>query len=426
MFRIRNVTAFSLSYAAFLVLLAAPASAATQTISPAALAASGQPAQEAIQEALILAEPGDTVYLTRGTYHLTGGLSLDVDQVTVKGDGMDATILSFKGQEAGGEGLLVTSNQVVLTGFAVEDTKGDAVKAHGVDTITFRNIRTEWTGGPKETNGAYGLYPVSSRNVLIDGCIAVGASDAGIYVGQSENIIVRNSLAAFNVAGIEIENSYYADVYANEATHNTGGILIFDLPGLPQQGGHDIRVFGNKIIANDTPNFAPEGNIVGSVPKGTGIMVMANAQVEVTDNDLDDNATTHILLSTYPNDFDDDAYNPYPSAIHVHNNRLGRGGFAPDNKIGDLIASISGTPVPGIVWDGASPFWDYLFGPGDGQGIYVHGNISTEPGGSAGFINLDAPMWFAFKPFHGVSREPPDHDGPPPDIAPVTLPQDAG
>ena len=37
-------------------------------------------------------------------------------------------------------------------------------------------------------------------------------TDAGIYVGQSRNIIVRNSIARYNVAGIEIENCYYADV----------------------------------------------------------------------------------------------------------------------------------------------------------------------------------------------------------------------
>ena len=60
------------------------------------------------------------------------------------------------------------------------------------------NLRTEWTGGPKSTNGAYGLYPVESKDVYIDGCIAIGASDAGIYVGQSKNIIVKNSQAMYN------------------------------------------------------------------------------------------------------------------------------------------------------------------------------------------------------------------------------------
>ena len=95
----------------------------------------------------------------------------------------------------------------MLEDFAVEDTKGDGVKSKGSDQITFRNLRVEWTAGPNEANGAYGVYPVASKNVLIDGVVVRGAADAGIYVGQSENIVVRNSRAEFNVAGIEIENS---------------------------------------------------------------------------------------------------------------------------------------------------------------------------------------------------------------------------
>ena len=35
------------------------------------------------------------------------------------------------------------------------------------------NLKTEWTGGPKSTNGAYGFYPVESEDVLIDGCVAM-------------------------------------------------------------------------------------------------------------------------------------------------------------------------------------------------------------------------------------------------------------
>ena len=180
---------------------------------------------EKIQEALILLQPGDSLTLQEGIYQFEDGLSLDVDNVTIKGEGQGKTILSFKDQVSGAQGLLVTSDGVILKDFAIEDAKGDALKVIGANGIYMINIRTEWTGGPKSTNGAYGLYPVESKNVLIDGCVAIGASDAGIYVGQSENIIVRNSRAHYNVAGIEIENSYYADVYDNLASHNTGCLL---------------------------------------------------------------------------------------------------------------------------------------------------------------------------------------------------------
>ena len=244
----------------------------------------GPNAQERLQEALILMEEGDTLIIKSGYYKFEDGLSLDVDDVTVKGEGIDITILDFKNQQSGAQGLLVTSDRVTLSDFSIIDAKGDALKVIGAKGINMINLKTEWTGGPKSTNGAYGFYPVESEDVLIDGCVAIGASDAGIYVGQSKNIIVRNSVAQYNVAGIEIENSYYADVYNNLASHNTGGILVFDLPDLPQQGGHHIRVFNNKSIDNDTDNFAPEGNIVGEVPRGTGIIIMANSDVEIFDN----------------------------------------------------------------------------------------------------------------------------------------------
>ena len=262
-------------------------------------------AYEEIQEALILAEPGDVIRLTAGTFILEDSLSLDVDNVQIEGEGMHQTILDFKNQKSGAQGLSVTSDNVTLQDFSIHDANGDAIKVKGVENIKFLRVKTEWTNGPDPQNGAYGLYPVESKNVLIDGCVAIGASDAGIYVGQSQNIIIRNSRAEYNVAGIEVENSYYADVYNNIATHNTGGILVFDLPGLPQQGGHNVRVFNNQSINNNTPNFAPEGIIVGEVPSGTGIIIQANSDVEIFDNLIGENGTVNIAIVTYGSDFED-------------------------------------------------------------------------------------------------------------------------
>ncbi|MGK2741695.1 parallel beta-helix domain-containing protein [Tepidicaulis sp. LMO-SS28] len=402
------------------ILLWAGLAAEAQAAQVAVSFGEGTSPQEALQTALILAEPGDTLLLPAGTYAMAAGLSLDIDDVTLRGEGPEKTVLSFKTQEAGSEGLLVTSSHVTLEDFAIEDAKGDAIKAMGSDGITFRNLRVEWTNGPSPENGAYGLYPVSSKNVLIENCTAIGASDAGIYVGQSDGIIVRNSRALFNVAGIEIENSYRADVYGNEATRNTGGILVFDLPGLPQQGGHSVRVFGNKVHTNDTKNFAPEGNIVGEVPTGTGIMVMANRDVEIFDNDIANNGTVNVLIVAYPNDYEDEDYFPYPQGIHVHDNRFGEGGAAPDNEIGSLIAEIAGTPVPDIVWDGRMPWMEYFFGANAGNGLYIGGNESTVSE-SVTFADLNVPLYFTASWFHSVDRAYPDHAGEPATLAPVTL-----
>jgi len=325
----------------------------------------GENAQEELQEALILMSEGDTLLIKEGYYLFEDGLSLDVDDVKIIGEGMDKTILDFKDQQSGAQGFLVTSNKVTLKDFAILDAKGDALKAIGSKGIYMINLRTEWTGGPKSSNGAYGFYPVESEDVLIDGCVAIGASDAGIYVGQSKNIIVRNSVAQYNVAGIEIENSYYADVYNNLASHNTGGILIFDLPDLPQQGGHHIRVFDNKSIDNDTDNFAPEGNIVGEVPRGTGIIIMANSDVEVFNNVISGNGTVNLSIVSYSDETDDPNYYPHPRRIQIHDNTYGPAGFDPDIETGDLakaLYEISDGDMPDIFWDGVVSVSQMLFG----------------------------------------------------------------
>ncbi|MEL7446793.1 MAG: parallel beta-helix domain-containing protein, partial [Pseudomonadota bacterium] len=195
-----------LTVAALALASAVPVLAETHTIAP------GEGAQERLQEALILAEPGDVVMLEAGRFAMTDGLSLDVDGVTLKGAGMLESVLDFTDQAGSGEGLLVTSDNVTLRDFAIENAKGDGIKSKGADQIIYHAIRVEWTNGPDASNGAYGIYPVEASNVLVQDSYVRGASDAGIYVGQSENIIVRRNRVVENVAGIEIENSNYAQV----------------------------------------------------------------------------------------------------------------------------------------------------------------------------------------------------------------------
>jgi hypothetical protein len=170
--------------------------------------------------------------------------------------------------------------------------------------------------------------------------------------GQSRRIVVRKSRAERNVAGIEIENCFEADVHDNIAQYNTGGILIFDLPNLPQMGGHSIRVFDNIVADNDTPNFAPKGNIVATVPMGTGVMIMANRDVHVFNNALEGNATANVMIVAYKQAFDDPKYEPRVRNVVVRDNLHGRAGFAPDFPGGkELAAALGGSLLP-IFWDG--------------------------------------------------------------------------
>jgi len=287
-----------------------------------------------LQERLLDAKPGDVIEVPEGTFQFDRSLSLRVDDVTLRGQGMDKSILSFKGQKAGAEGLLVNANGFTLENLAIEDSKGDGFKISESENVTIRGVRVEWTGGPKTSNGGYGLYPVLCRNVLIEDSVAIGASDSGIYVGQSRDVIVRNNRAERNVAGIEIENTINADVYDNVATGNTGGILVFNMPALTQQGDA-IRVFRNKVVENNLDNFGAKGTPVASVPAGSGVVINSNDNIEIFDNDIADNRTANIIVSSvYSTGYKDDKasgeFDPYPERIHVHGNRLSGGGDSPD------------------------------------------------------------------------------------------------
>ncbi|WP_067585986.1 parallel beta-helix domain-containing protein [Endozoicomonas ascidiicola] len=313
-----------------------------------------------LQSKLIKAKAGDVIEIPEGTFTIDRSLSLNVDGVTIRGAGMDKTILSFKGQVAGAEGLLVNANDFVVEDLAIEDTKGDALKVNQGENIVIRRVRVEWTNGPDNKNGAYGLYPVQTENTLIEDSIAIGASDAGIYVGQSNNVIVRNNRAEYNVAGIEIENTIGADVYGNVATNNTGGILIFNMPQLTQPG-HSTRIYQNQVFENNYDNFGTPGTAVAAVPAGSGILINSNDNVEIFDNDIKDNKTANVIVSSYftagyEKDYKQaDNFDPYPEGIFVYNNRFEGGGDSPDRmelkalKIAEF--GFTGS-LPDILWDG--------------------------------------------------------------------------
>ncbi len=122
-----------------------------------------------LQSRLILAEDGETIELGEGRFVIDATLSMEGKKnITIRGKGIDKTILSFKGQRSGAEGLRISNcSNIILEDFSAEDAKGDIVKTMHVNGVTFRRVRAAWTGKPSKHNGSYALYPVSCEKVLI-------------------------------------------------------------------------------------------------------------------------------------------------------------------------------------------------------------------------------------------------------------------
>lgn len=340
--------------------------------------------EAALVEQFILAKDSSTIELPEGHFLFSQSLSLDnKTHLTIKGQGMDKTVLSFKGQTSGAEGIKITnSNNIVLEDFTIEDAAGDNLKISETATVTMRRLRSAWTGQVSEENGAYALYPVLSTNVLIEECEVIGSSDAGIYVGQSDGVIIRNNKAFFNVAGIESENSVNVEIYGNEAYENTSGLLIFNLPGLTMYGGN-VNAYDNKIYDNNLPNFAVKGSIVSAVPQGTGMIVMATKDVAIYNNQICNHKTTNLSVVSYElfalerssdesssalseqaeaqglraidSEYSKDkAYNPYPGRISIRENTFSNTAFLPtfSNDFGKLWLVKNGAKIPDIAYDG--------------------------------------------------------------------------
>lgn len=318
---------------------------------------------EALVTKFIDAKDGDLIEIPEGFYEIGTQLILDsLNNITVKGAGMYKSVISFKTLSTGGEGMKIAGNNITLEDFTVMDAPGDDIKTQKCTGLTFRRVNTTWTHSDLAKSGTYGIYPVQCKNVLIEECEVSHSRDAGIYVGQSENIVVRNNYVFENVAGIEIENSDNAEVYNNRAINNTSGILVFNLPGLPKAFGVNTKVFKNLIKDNNHDNFAQgvaseNGNPITMIPPGSGIIIMAGKNVEVYENQIINHKTTGVAILDYqitelkvPNH---PGWSPYSSDIYFHDNVFERKMAIPDvsKDFGKLITAKCRKPQD-VIYDG--------------------------------------------------------------------------
>ncbi len=371
-----------------------------------------------------------------------------VANLTFKGAGMGTTVLDFSGQTGGADGIDATlgNTNIKFEGFTLQNSAGDGIKVESATGVVFEGVQVQWTNNPDGgvpnhySNGAYGIYPVQSQNILIDNCQVSGARDTGIYVGQSYTIVVSNNHVSQNVAGIEIESSNSALVTGNESMNNVAGILIFGLPNLqpppdagqPNDGTYFVTVSNNNIHDNNMMNFADPSGTVAIVPGGTGFFVAAASDVDVFGNTFTNNGTLSSVVVSYCLGYPQFCENPtagsnptgldpFPHNVFFHSNTYSGNGSNPvqnngyadggtyPNPFAQLFAALSaygsfgtvGAPFPDIGWDGIAiepaytpPQTSSQVGtPPNPQGIWLESNHDTNAvGGAATWTNLNLPV----------------------------------
>ncbi len=378
----------------FLCLVAAACGQQSSQSQPKGLSAADAAFQKQLQEQFLDAKPGTVIEIPAGKHALDRVLTLRANGVTIRGAGTDSSILSFKNEISGPEGILVYGSDFTIENLSIEDTKGDGLKINDGENITIRGVRVAWTGGPQTSNGAYGIYPVSSRNVLIENSSSWGASDAGIYVGQSIGVIVRNCHAEQNVAGIEIENTISADVYDNVATGNTGGILVFNMPNLQtartlhasvQEQG--VQEQSRQLCGQGCGGGERAGRDPGWSSIPTARSKFSTTTSPTTRPPISSSRPT-ISTNYYNKPGVDPNYDPYPRSIYVYDNRFAGGGDAPDGlDLKTLKVAMFGLNghFPDVLWDGYQDEKNLVNGaPPAAERICVRN-------GSATVLNADGP-----------------------------------
>jgi cytochrome c peroxidase len=295
-----------------------------------------------IQDAVDRAHPGDTIEVEPGTYRQS--VLVDMDRITLRGLVRDGQRAVLDGEGTLTDAVIASGHGFTIEGFALRDYTSNGITVQGATGVVFRDLVVDRTG-------LYGVYPVECRDVRVERVVVTGAKDAAIYVGQSADIVVRQSEVHDNVTGIEIENSTNALVEDNHAHHNTAGILVFLLPNNPSKVGHDTRVLRNRVVANNHPNFGDPTAIVSKVPAGTGIFIMAADRTEVTGNEIRGNDSVGIAVVSLAIAFPPGAtfdVGPIPEENRIHDNVLAENGRHP----APAVKEIAGRGVD-LLWDGS-------------------------------------------------------------------------
>ena len=314
---------------------------------------------EAVQAALIEGvSSGDTLCLEPGHYHFAKELSLNVPDVTLRGLGetRDEVVLDFGEQTEGDDAVTVTSDGFTIEHLSVQNSPGNGVVVTGADRPVFRDLKVSWDAGSVTENGAYAVYPAKCTNVLIEDCEVIGASDAGVYVGQGSGAIVRDNIAHGNVLGIEIENTFDAEVYGNHTYENTAGVAVFLLPNLEQKDAARTLLHDNITEDNNHENFGEEGAIVSAVPPGVGIVVIAADDTEIRDNTVKNNQTSAISVLSwdvvglfFPGSEDPET-DAYPQRTFIHGNTFEGNGTDPQGPLAQAAGATP--PAEDVQWDG--------------------------------------------------------------------------
>lgn len=315
--RKRSIPSLAYSFVLMLFFIAQSSLAAELTVG-----SSGEQ-YASIQAAIAVADPGDTIRVSPGTYELTQRLEINkplillgaqagVDPRTAAGlrtpGGADESIIN--GLNAISTLIRIEADDVTIEGFDITGGTGDLITSSSSNAIATPTIRYNFV---RDSSGDEGMQVRNSTGAIIEYNRVFNTAGDGINLagdGVGGGVSSRDGIIRFN----EVHNILSPDaaIYTYGSVSTTiEGNLVYDVINndgikLGDKGGSDAAREGGVIADNTVRDSAQDGisiymssvtvsgnEISGSASVNGALFVeRAVTDVTITDNNLHDNGSS--------------------------------------------------------------------------------------------------------------------------------------
>src|SRR5262249_26331795 len=146
-------------------------------------------------------------------------------------------------------------------------------------------------------NGEYAIFPVASEHGRLTRSQGVRTrSDACLYIGEDDDVLVDRNLATDCQIGFEIENSRHVVLRDNVARGNTAGIIVEVINDRLTTVCSDNRVEHNRFEANNRPSSALPTDDTSDLVPGIGVIIAGADRTTVRRNTMSGNSLAGLTL----------------------------------------------------------------------------------------------------------------------------------